>query len=95
MFVDGDGPDLTPRDDIRIRDTAPVILRAAKMACETRTPAFASASAEPRHWRNRENAATARPSGERALWVPAASEAASASTTSIGLYEPTSFHLPK
>jgi putative SOS response-associated peptidase YedK len=27
VFVEGNGPDLTPRDDIRIRDTAPVILR--------------------------------------------------------------------
>jgi hypothetical protein len=27
VFVDGNGPDLTARDDIRIRDTAPVILR--------------------------------------------------------------------
>jgi putative SOS response-associated peptidase YedK len=27
LFVEGNGPDLTPRDDIRIRDTAPVILR--------------------------------------------------------------------
>ena len=27
VFVQGNGPDLTPRDDIRIRDTAPVILR--------------------------------------------------------------------
>ena len=27
LFVQGNGPDLTPRDDIRIRDTAPVILR--------------------------------------------------------------------
>ena len=28
LFVQGNGPDLAPRDDIRIRDTAPVILRA-------------------------------------------------------------------
>ena len=28
VFVDGNGPDLTPREDIRIRDTAPVILPA-------------------------------------------------------------------
>jgi putative SOS response-associated peptidase YedK len=28
VFVEGNGPDLTPREDIRIRDTAPVILRA-------------------------------------------------------------------
>jgi putative SOS response-associated peptidase YedK len=28
VFVEGNGPDLTPRADIRIRDTAPVILRA-------------------------------------------------------------------
>ena len=28
VFVEGNGPDLTPRDSIRIRDTAPVILRA-------------------------------------------------------------------
>ncbi len=28
LFVQGNGPDLTPRDDIRIRDTAPIILRA-------------------------------------------------------------------
>ena len=27
VFVEGNGPDLTPRDDIRIRDAAPVILR--------------------------------------------------------------------
>jgi putative SOS response-associated peptidase YedK len=27
VFVQGNGPELTPRDDIRIRDTAPVILR--------------------------------------------------------------------
>jgi hypothetical protein len=27
MFVLGNGPDLTPRDDIPIRDTAPIILR--------------------------------------------------------------------
>jgi hypothetical protein len=27
VFVQGNGPDLTPRDDIRIRDTAPIILR--------------------------------------------------------------------
>jgi putative SOS response-associated peptidase YedK len=27
VFVQGNGPDLAPRDDIRIRDTAPVILR--------------------------------------------------------------------
>jgi putative SOS response-associated peptidase YedK len=27
VVVEGNGPDLTPRDDIRIRDTAPVILR--------------------------------------------------------------------
>ena len=27
MFVEGNGPDLTLRDDIRIRDTAPVLLR--------------------------------------------------------------------
>jgi hypothetical protein len=27
VFVAGNGPDLTPRDDICIRDTAPVILR--------------------------------------------------------------------
>jgi putative SOS response-associated peptidase YedK len=27
VFVPGNGPDLAPRDDIRIRDTAPVILR--------------------------------------------------------------------
>jgi putative SOS response-associated peptidase YedK len=27
VLVQGNGPDLTPRDDIRIRDTAPVILR--------------------------------------------------------------------
>src|SRR5258708_8806641 len=27
LLVQGNGPDLTPRDDIRIRDTAPVILR--------------------------------------------------------------------
>ena len=27
VFVEGNGPDLTPRSDIRIRDTAPVILR--------------------------------------------------------------------
>jgi putative SOS response-associated peptidase YedK len=27
LFVQGNGPDLTPRDDIRIRDTAPIILR--------------------------------------------------------------------
>ena len=27
LFVKGNGPDLTPRDDIHIRDTAPVILR--------------------------------------------------------------------
>jgi putative SOS response-associated peptidase YedK len=27
LFVQGNGPDLTPRDDIHIRDTAPVILR--------------------------------------------------------------------
>jgi putative SOS response-associated peptidase YedK len=29
VFVEGNGPDLTPREDIRIRDTAPVILRTA------------------------------------------------------------------
>jgi putative SOS response-associated peptidase YedK len=28
VIVPGNGPDLTPRDDIKIRDTAPVILRA-------------------------------------------------------------------
>jgi putative SOS response-associated peptidase YedK len=28
LFVQGNGPDLTPRDDIRIRDTAPIVLRA-------------------------------------------------------------------
>jgi putative SOS response-associated peptidase YedK len=28
VFVQGNGPDLTPRADIKIRDTAPVILRA-------------------------------------------------------------------
>jgi putative SOS response-associated peptidase YedK len=28
LFVQGNGPDLAPRDDILIRDTAPVILRA-------------------------------------------------------------------
>jgi putative SOS response-associated peptidase YedK len=28
VLVQGNGPDLTPRDDIKIRDTAPVILRA-------------------------------------------------------------------
>jgi putative SOS response-associated peptidase YedK len=28
VFVQGNGPDLTPRHDIKIRDTAPVILRA-------------------------------------------------------------------
>jgi len=28
LLVEGNGPDLTPRDDVRIRDTAPVILRA-------------------------------------------------------------------
>jgi putative SOS response-associated peptidase YedK len=27
LVVEGNGPDLTPRDDIRIRDTAPVIIR--------------------------------------------------------------------
>ena len=27
VFVQANGPDLTPRDDIRIRDTAPIILR--------------------------------------------------------------------
>src|ERR1700761_4694833 len=27
VFVEGNGPDLTPRDDIRIRDTGPIILR--------------------------------------------------------------------
>src|SRR5258708_23112484 len=27
LLVQGNGPDLTPRDDIRIRDTAPIILR--------------------------------------------------------------------
>jgi putative SOS response-associated peptidase YedK len=27
VFVAGNGPDLTPRDDIHIRDTAPIILR--------------------------------------------------------------------
>ena len=27
VFVEGNGPDLTPRDDIRIRDSAPVIVR--------------------------------------------------------------------
>jgi putative SOS response-associated peptidase YedK len=27
LFAQGNGPDLTPRDDIRIRDTAPIILR--------------------------------------------------------------------
>jgi putative SOS response-associated peptidase YedK len=27
LFVQGNGADLTPRDDIRIRDTAPIILR--------------------------------------------------------------------
>jgi putative SOS response-associated peptidase YedK len=27
LFVVGNGPDLTPRDDIRIRDTAPIIVR--------------------------------------------------------------------
>jgi putative SOS response-associated peptidase YedK len=27
VFVQDNGPDLTPRDDIRIRDTAPIILR--------------------------------------------------------------------
>jgi putative SOS response-associated peptidase YedK len=27
VFVQGNGPGLTPRDDIRIRDTAPIILR--------------------------------------------------------------------
>jgi putative SOS response-associated peptidase YedK len=29
VFVQGNGPDLTPRDDIHIRDTAPVVLRTA------------------------------------------------------------------
>ena len=29
LVVEGNGPDLTPRDGIRIRDTAPVILRTA------------------------------------------------------------------
>jgi putative SOS response-associated peptidase YedK len=28
LIVEGNGPDLTPRDDIRIRDTAPIIVRA-------------------------------------------------------------------
>jgi putative SOS response-associated peptidase YedK len=28
LLVQGNGPDLTPRDDIRIRDTAPIVLRA-------------------------------------------------------------------
>jgi putative SOS response-associated peptidase YedK len=27
LLVPGNGPDLTPRDDIRIRDTAPIVLR--------------------------------------------------------------------
>jgi hypothetical protein len=27
LFVQGNGPDLTPRDDIRIRDTGPIIPR--------------------------------------------------------------------
>jgi hypothetical protein len=27
VFVQDNGPDLTPRDDIRTRDTAPIILR--------------------------------------------------------------------
>ena len=30
LFVEGNGPDLTPRDDIRIRDTAPIIVRAGE-----------------------------------------------------------------
>jgi putative SOS response-associated peptidase YedK len=32
LFVQGNGPDLTPRDDIHIRDTAPVILREGERA---------------------------------------------------------------
>jgi putative SOS response-associated peptidase YedK len=27
LFVEGNGPDLTPRDDIHVRDTAPIIMR--------------------------------------------------------------------
>jgi hypothetical protein len=31
VFLEGNGPDLTPRYDIRIRDTAPAILRCRSM----------------------------------------------------------------